>query len=69
MTPALSPSQAIALMGVRVSLGSLLFWVGLARVSSPTRGLSVRAKFHGDQFDQGVCSFSSPPSKWASGCW
>ena len=43
--------QALSLLALRVSLGMLLVWWGLARVVNPKMGMGVQKKFYFGYFD------------------
>lgn len=47
----ISRSQAVALCALRVSLGMLLVWWGLARIVKPAMGVGVQKKFYLGFFD------------------
>jgi len=46
----LSVKQSITLAVLRVSLGLLLFWWGLSKILSPTKGTKISDKFYGGFF-------------------
>ena len=45
-----SRGQALALMALRISLGLLLFWWGLAKIIKPGMGVKIQGKFYFDLF-------------------
>ena len=46
MKPEISTSQALGLMTLRISLGMLLVWWGLAKIFKPGMGVKVQEKFY-----------------------
>ena len=43
-------SQQFALLALRVSLGMLLVWWGLAKIMKPQMGVKIQQKFYGELF-------------------
>lgn len=55
-------------MALRISLGSLLAWWGLARVINPKMGVSVQGKFYFDLFNSEALQLAFGYAEIAIGC-
>ena len=54
----ISRFQAASLAALRISLGLLLFWWGLAKVTKPKMGVGVQKKFYYDLFNSETLQYA-----------